>query len=227
MAGRGRGRGKTVSFDVQALGFGRGEALPAASLQPPPLFPTQEFKPVPLAHSEDYEYMLALKQEFIATLHKSPYYLKLDDKKRDIERYSDKYQLNQQDCTESLSPDWRRLPAELKVKERKVRKVKSSVKPNFPPRKKSATGVGTDANEIVKTLETLEKKEETSVEMEEGGGEKDEDEEEKEEDAEELEGEEMYDEDDLEEETDYAFSYFDNGEGYGDDDGDDDEGPIY
>jgi len=28
-------------------------------------------------------------------------------------------------------------------------------------------------------------------------------------------------------ETDYAFSYFDNGEGYGDDDGDDDEGPIY
>ena len=39
MAGRGRGRGKTVSFDVQALGFGRGEALPAAILQPPPLFP--------------------------------------------------------------------------------------------------------------------------------------------------------------------------------------------
>ena len=39
MAGRGRGRGKTVSFDIQVLGFGRGEALPAASLQPPPLFP--------------------------------------------------------------------------------------------------------------------------------------------------------------------------------------------
>ena len=39
MAGRGRGRGKTVSFDVQALGFGRGDALPAATVQPPPLFP--------------------------------------------------------------------------------------------------------------------------------------------------------------------------------------------
>lgn len=39
MAGRGRARGKTVSFDVQALGFGRGEALPAANFQPPPLFP--------------------------------------------------------------------------------------------------------------------------------------------------------------------------------------------
>lgn len=28
-------------------------------------------------------------------------------------------------------------------------------------------------------------------------------------------------------ETDYAFNYFDNGEAYGDDDGDDDEGPVY
>ena len=43
MAGRGRGRGKTVSFDVQVLGFGRGEALPAASIQPPPLFPVSFF----------------------------------------------------------------------------------------------------------------------------------------------------------------------------------------
>jgi DNA-directed RNA polymerase III subunit RPC7 len=65
---------------------------------------TQEFKSVPLSQSEDYEYMLALKQEFIATLHKSPYYLKLNDKRRDIERYSDKYQLNQQDCAEALNP---------------------------------------------------------------------------------------------------------------------------
>ena len=57
-----------------------------------------------MTQNEDYEYMLALKQEFMATLHKSPYYLKLDDKKGDIERYSDKYQLNQQDTTESLNP---------------------------------------------------------------------------------------------------------------------------
>ena len=47
MAGRGRGRGKTVSFDVQALGFGRGEALPAASIQPPPLFPVSVFLAMP------------------------------------------------------------------------------------------------------------------------------------------------------------------------------------
>lgn len=66
------------------------------------MFQTQEFKPVSLSQTEDYEYMLALKQEFIATLHKSPYYLKLDDKKRDIERYSDKYNLHQQDCSDTI-----------------------------------------------------------------------------------------------------------------------------
>ena len=45
MAGRGRGRGKGrgLSFDVGMIGFGRGEALPTAILQPPPLFPVSEF----------------------------------------------------------------------------------------------------------------------------------------------------------------------------------------
>lgn len=48
--------------------------------------------------------MLALKQEFVGTLHKSPYYLKMDEKKQDIERYSDKYQLDQQDSGEVFQP---------------------------------------------------------------------------------------------------------------------------
>ena len=38
MAGRGRGRGK-LTFDVGKIGFQKGEALPAAIQQPPPLFP--------------------------------------------------------------------------------------------------------------------------------------------------------------------------------------------
>ena len=41
--GRGRGRGRGLTFDVSQLGFGRGEALPAAILQPPPLYPVSEF----------------------------------------------------------------------------------------------------------------------------------------------------------------------------------------
>ncbi len=40
MAGRGaRGRGKGISFNIENLGFGRGEALPGPILEPPPIFP--------------------------------------------------------------------------------------------------------------------------------------------------------------------------------------------
>lgn len=40
MAGRGRGRGKaSLSFDVSRLGFGFGENLPKANVQPPALYP--------------------------------------------------------------------------------------------------------------------------------------------------------------------------------------------
>ena len=39
MAGRGRGIGRGMSFNVESLGFGRGEALPGPILQPPPVFP--------------------------------------------------------------------------------------------------------------------------------------------------------------------------------------------
>lgn len=222
MAGRGRGRGKTVSFDVQALGFGRGEALPTSCVQPPPLFPIQAFKPVPLIKNEDADYLLALKQEFMATLKKSVYHLKADEKKRDIERYSDKYQLNQADSNDKFDPDWRRLPDELKIKPKRL-KVRSKVKPNLSAAKMKV--IVKDTEEIVKTLENLEKKEIT-----EGGEEEEEKEEgEKEDDEEDEEAleEGEFDDEELEEETDYGMNYFDNGEGYGDDDGDDDEGPTY
>ena len=37
--GRGRGRGPNISFDVESLGFGRGEALPTTNIEPRPSFP--------------------------------------------------------------------------------------------------------------------------------------------------------------------------------------------
>ena len=42
MAGRRGGRGgagRGISFNIDNLGFGRGEALPRPILQPPPFFP--------------------------------------------------------------------------------------------------------------------------------------------------------------------------------------------
>ncbi|XP_041361832.1 DNA-directed RNA polymerase III subunit RPC7-like [Gigantopelta aegis] len=209
MAGRGRGRGRGISFNIEALGFGRGEALPTSVQQPPPLFPPQVFKPVDLIQSDDTDYMLALKQEFRGAARKAPYHLNPTEKKRDIDRYSDKYQLGQNDNNDNWKPDWRRLPKELRILEKKVRKPKAIIKP------KEEVSV-----DVLKTLEILEKKD---GEGETQATEENEEEEEKKEEEE----EEIFDEDDLEEETDYNVNYFDNGEGYGDDDEDVDEGPIY
>ena len=37
--GRGRGRGANMSINIETIGFGRGEQLPAPTLQPPPKYP--------------------------------------------------------------------------------------------------------------------------------------------------------------------------------------------
>jgi len=40
--GRGRGRGRgNVTFNMEAIGFGKGDALPAPTLKPPPLYPVR------------------------------------------------------------------------------------------------------------------------------------------------------------------------------------------
>ena len=148
------------------------------------LFQTQEFKPVSLLQNEDLEYMLALKQEFVASMRKSPYYIKESEKRADIERYSDKYQLSQQEGSAKFEPgmyfmclldvssavshvskynnskqlisDWRRLPEELKIKEKKKRKTKSSAVPNIPRKQNKSADKSNDAagtEEIIKTLE--------------------------------------------------------------------------
>lgn len=62
------------------------------------------YKPVPLQKGEDYDYLLALKQDFRTTIRRSPFYLTLVEKKQDIERYSDKYQLGQQDVQGNWTP---------------------------------------------------------------------------------------------------------------------------
>lgn len=223
MAGRGRGRGrggagKSMSFNVESLGFGRGDVMPAPTLQPPPLFPALEFKPVPLQTGEERNYLLALKQEFRGTMKELPYYVHPREKKKDIERYSDKYQTGQ-DNSISWEPDWKRLPKELKIRVRKAAKIKATMKAKVPNTNKGKP----DKDNVLKKLEELEKQ---APKLDE---EKEEEEKEDEEENEVDEEEELLDEDDLEEETDYNMTYFDNGENYGIDDEDDnlDDGPIY
>ncbi|XP_065276576.1 DNA-directed RNA polymerase III subunit RPC7-like isoform X1 [Emys orbicularis] len=217
MAGRGgRGRGRSqMTFSVEAVGIGKGDSLPPSTLQPSPLFPPMEYKPVPLQTGEEVEYMLALKQELRGAMKNLPYYVKPAAPKKDVERYSDKYQMSGPiDNAIDWNPDWRRLPRELKIRVRKLRKERTTI---LIPKHKQRLPV--DKEEAIKKLETLEKKEEEVTSEEEG--EKEEEEEGKEEE------EEEYDEEEHEEETDYIMSYFDNGEEFGADSDDNMDEAIY
>uniref|UniRef100_W5MNK6 RNA polymerase III subunit GL b n=1 Tax=Lepisosteus oculatus TaxID=7918 RepID=W5MNK6_LEPOC len=216
MAGRGRGRGRgQMSFNVEAMGLGKGEPLPPSTLQPTPLFPPMENKPVPLQAGEEAEYMLALKQELRGAMKNLPYFVRPAVPKKDVERYSDKYQSSEPtDNTIEWTPDWNRLPRELRIR---VRKPPKETKPLQVPKRSQQKRV--DKEEIIRKLETLEKKEqEVSSEEEE---------EEKKQEEEEQENEEEYDEEEFEEETDYVMSYFDNGEEFGADSDDNMDEAIY
>ncbi|XP_003724394.2 DNA-directed RNA polymerase III subunit RPC7-like [Strongylocentrotus purpuratus] len=216
--GRGRGRGRGSSFAADALGLGRGgEALPPPTAQPPPLFPPLEFSPAPLPKNEEDNYMYLLKQEFRGHMRDSPYCIKPHNKKKDIERYSDKYQVGSGDNGIGWHPDWKRFPKELRIVSRKARPPKSagSVKPSL-----STARVSKKINEeVIKKLDELEKKED--------GTKSGEEEEEEEEGQEEEDAEEYYDEEEQEEGTDYISNYFDPGEDYIDEDDGGDDGPTY
>lgn len=215
MAGRGKGRGKaSMSFDVSRLGFGAGEGLPKASVQPPPLYPPSQQRPTPLFCSEVDEYLLALSQEYRGSIRDSPFYLKPKTVKRDIIRYTDRYKQNQikGDSSEVWEPDWSFIPKELKpTKERKVSK-RTGAEPNVSNSQSKSSPEISD-KDVLKKLEVLEK---TAVKGDKVADDKEE------------EDVVVEDEEELEEDNDYNFDYYnDGGDKYGDDDEGDGEGPVY
>ncbi|KAE8635804.1 hypothetical protein XENTR_v10002744 [Xenopus tropicalis] len=128
MAAKGRGRA-AFTFDIQAIGFSRGESLPETQLTPLPIFPSTEFKPVPLKIGEDQDYILALKQEMRKTMKCLPYYMGAKADKQ----------------------NWRILPREMKAVKTKKKKSKTSTK----QAEGKKPGPETD---ILKKIEELEKK---------------------------------------------------------------------
>ncbi|KFM61341.1 DNA-directed RNA polymerase III subunit RPC7, partial [Stegodyphus mimosarum] len=166
MAGRGRGRGRGA-FN-KALGLSP-EDVPPPLGQPPPTFPALQFKPVPLVTGKKILYTLTLKQEIRSSFKESGYSIPPVTVKKDIERYTDKYQPVH--AADQIVWDKAFFPKELfdepKKKKRKVMKKQAK----------------TEA--VVEKLKLLEAKEET--------------EEEEEEKEEEAENEEEYDEEELEE----------------------------
>eukprot|EP00794_Sanderia_malayensis_P009671 gene9671-10657_t len=217
MAGRGRGRGRgSMSFDISSLGFGKGEVVPSAILQPPPVFPPLEFKPTPLSNTEVDEYLLALKQEFKGAMRDSPYFIKAKQVKKDIVRFSDKYKEAQKPIAEFV-PDKRLFPKELIQPTTKKRKVKVNSKPSIPSKRISKENLkklnGSDTLEILEKIIEEKVVEDNNDEIKEGD---------------EVEEEEYYEEEE-EEENDYLVNYYDEGDddvGM-EDDNDGDDGPVY
>uniref|UniRef100_A0A4W4G715 DNA-directed RNA polymerase III subunit n=1 Tax=Electrophorus electricus TaxID=8005 RepID=A0A4W4G715_ELEEL len=201
MAGRGRGRGRgQLSFCMEAVGIAKGDNLPPSTIQPTALFPPLEHKPVPLQTGEEAEYMLALKQEIRGTMKTLPFYIRPVAPKKDVERYSDKYQNGEpSDNTIEWSPGRFHLPT---------------------LRLSSHSRTTSTVTRVPFIKQTLEKKEE-EVSSDEEEGEK------KKTEEEEAEGEEEYDEEEFEEETDYIMSYFDNGEDFGADSDENMDEAIY
>ncbi|XP_029429285.1 DNA-directed RNA polymerase III subunit RPC7 isoform X1 [Rhinatrema bivittatum] len=199
MSAKGKGRGRAAfTFDIGEIGFSRGDALPESAFQPSPLFPSTDFKPVPLKTGEDEDYMLALKQELRGTMKRMPYFIGKDAKLQTPEKYSSKYQIEKQKkLSTDWIPDWRQLPKEMKPRKKtrlKVAKKKASIPtPN--------TNV-----DIMKKIEELEKKGDEEKSDGETEGKEKKEEEEAEEEA------EVYNEEEQEEENDYIASYFEDGD---------------
>lgn len=217
-----------MTFSVEAIGITRGDSLPPSIQQPTPLYPVMEQKPLPLTGGEEAEYLLALKQEFRGAMKTLPYFIQPAAGRTDVERYSDKYHSSElTDAQTDWTPDWQRLPRELRVHVKIPARdappvVCCSSKVKSAQKKKRVI----DKEEVLLKLETLEKKEERG-----SSGEEEEQEEgvekKKKQEEEEAEGEEEYDEEEFEEETDYIMSYFDNGEEFGGDSDDNMDEAIY
>ncbi|XP_059405123.1 DNA-directed RNA polymerase III subunit RPC7 [Carassius carassius] len=202
MAGKGRGIA-AFTFNIEALGLSRG-SMPETQRGPTPLFPQIEYKPVPLKAGEDEDYMRALKQEMRGRMKDLPFNIKPHAGKGDVERYKEKYTREIKRIEDdNWTPDWNRLPKELKPQKKIIKKKRDTTKNTKISSK--------DKVEVLNKLDELEKKGDVkSDEEDEAEGGKKEDEEGGEE--EEIEGE--YD-DEIEEENDYIASYFEDGDDYG------------
>jgi len=201
-----------VSFNIEQLGFGKGDAVPESQFKPPPLYPPLENRPIPLDDGLEQKYLLTVRKELNLRMQSSPFYLVTSDvTKKGIERYYDRFQkLSHLD--KELPVQWNRMPSELQKAAEKKRKTVSSAKGV----KKQKTDV--DPNQI---LSKLEKKEKIESDTEDDPSEKkkvrdDDDDHDLNDGRDDIEEEEIDEE--LDEGTDYANQYFDNGESYLDED---------
>lgn len=214
MANRGRGRGRTVNLSGDQ-GVHRVDMLPP-TVQPPPDYPTLENKPLPTMITGELRYMLQLKKDFAEYMHESQNAVLPPVEKKDIERYSDRYQDLMSDKQKYQSRyNWDRMPKELNsIKKKRTLKIQNGT----ASKKLKEMDVQKKLNEL-ESKESLQQSdaEEEEEEEDEAGENNEEGEEENEEELDE----------EMDEGTDYVNNYFDNGENYEDDEDNLDDGAIF
>ena len=242
---------------MELLGITPGQPAPPPILQPPPDYPPLDRKPLELRTSDIDEYLLTVKQELRQQMQRSHFFLKAESKRRDVEKYSDRYQSDKpMDSDNHLGweVNWNYFPKELNLMKRKIQRTKSSkhspvvskkrtsrkrtstekedtveddVSVPNAKRKKHVSFAENDSSKDV-TLDTSSKLSE--LERLEGTGPAEGAAAEEEEGEDVVSEEEVYDEEIEEEGTDYNLTYFDNGEDYlgGEEDTlEENEGPYY
>ncbi|KAK0162069.1 hypothetical protein PV327_008434 [Microctonus hyperodae] len=216
MASRGRGRGKPAApMAPEQIGISKDEQL-LVILHPPPKYPPLEYKAPEFVCSTELSYLIELKRSFNEMMQESPNNVQLKVLINDIERYSDVYQkMMQPEINYDQHYDWTLLPSELmpKALKRKRGEAKKIIK---KPK----------VVDIDKKLEELEKKETMQDSDTEETAKADGDDEEKDPD-ENVEDEEVEVDEEMDDGTDYYNNYFDNGEGYDEEDDNLDDGATF
>lgn len=216
MAGRGRGK-PTMSFSMEQLGISKGEILPAPVLQPSPSYPQLDHKPLPIQLTTEMSYLVELKRDFTEYMRESPNNVQAAILNEDVERFCEDFEETIAEYNKSKYEayhDWNRMPTELKLS-RKRKSRQQNI--GWIKKKKDM--------DIAKKLAELEKRENT---QQPDAEEEDKEEEDEEENGEGKEmGERVKDEeeiDEMDDGTDYANEYFENGDNYySEDDNDDDQ----
>lgn len=187
----GRGRGKQSASNRAPIPM-VGISLNQNALTPPDIYPVTFFKPIKFESKKEDLFLVNLKQKLRNSFKNSQFYIKEKKEKITIERYSDKYEsiLNQPATEQSKVWNYDLFPDELKPKLKNMKDVKQTKKVTFD-----------DLNDKLNKLDKLEKADEDDENVED-----------EEKDNEEIDGGQV--EEEIEEETDYALSYFDNGEDY-------------
>lgn len=240
MAGRGRGK-PTMSFNTEQLGVTKGE-LPAQVLQPPLAYPILDLHISNFESTNEIDYLVELKRDFAEYMRDSVNNVLLDVLKKDIERYSDHYQDTIVGNSEQEPKhDWSRMPAELApsqkhkiINSQKTRQDKK-LKVNRRRRRIIDDDDDYDNDDSNVTMNTVVQNTEAKLEQQKNTKQtqgnldkeiKEEQEEDEENSEEEMEEYEEVDEE-MDDGTDYVNNYFDNGEGFDDEDDNLDDGATY